>query len=211
MKSLLRLSPFLLLMSLLGCATLPAGPGVSMVPPSGKPFDLFRIEDADCRQWAEQQIGMSPQELANENTVSGAAVGTAIGAGIGGLLGAASGNVGAGAAFGAGTGLLFGSAVGSDNGRVYGQEAQRRYDNAYVQCMYSYGNQILQPGLVYRRRAVVYPSRGSYYYAPSYSPDYQPPPPNQPPPQMYPPETTPYPPPGTPPPDLTPRSKPADD
>jgi hypothetical protein len=28
----------------------------------------------------------------------------------------------------------------------YGREAQRRYDNAYVQCMYSYGNQV--PGLL---------------------------------------------------------------
>ncbi len=148
----------LLLVSLVsaGCATLPTGPSVNVMPAPGKPFDQFMAEDAVCRQYAERQLGMSPQETANRNAVTGAGVGTVIGAGAGALLGAASGHPGAGAAIGAGTGLLFGTAAGASSGQAYGAEAQRRYDNTYVQCMYSKGNQV--PGAV--RRPV------RRYYAP---------------------------------------------
>ena len=72
---------------------------------------------------------------------SGAIAGTALGAGLGAVLGSVSGHAGGGAAVGAASGVLVGTAIGSDSGRAYGGEAQRRYDNAYVQCMYSYGNQ----------------------------------------------------------------------
>jgi hypothetical protein len=135
------------------------------MPTPGKPFDLFIAEDAICRQWAEKRIGMNPQEISNQNAVSGAAVGTAIGAGVGALLGAASGHAGAGAAIGAGSGLLLGTASGADAGQVYGAEAQRRYDNSYLQCMYSKGNQV--PGIVTRptrRYAPAYPPQGGYGY-----------------------------------------------
>ena len=125
-----------------GCATMPTGPSVNVMPAPGKPFDQFIAEDATCRQYAERSIGMNPQEVANRNAVTGAGVGTVIGAGAGALLGAASGNAGAGAAIGAGMGLLAGTATGANSGQVYGAEAQRRYDNAYVQCMYSKGNQV---------------------------------------------------------------------
>jgi len=131
-----------------GCATLPTGPSVNVMPAPGKPFDQFMAEDATCRRWAERQIGMSPQETSNQSAVSGAAVGTVLGAGAGALLGAASGHPGAGAAIGAGSGLLFGTAAGASSGQAYGYEAQRRYDNTYVQCMYSKGNQV--PGTVRR-------------------------------------------------------------
>ena len=152
------LKSILLLMSLVygGCATMPTGPSVNVLPTPGKPFDQFMAEDAACRQYAERSIGMKPQEVANQNAVTGAGVGTVIGAGAGALLGAASGHAGAGAAIGAGTGLLVGTAAGANSGQVYGAEAQRRYDNAYVQCMYSKGNQV--PAAV--RRPV------RYYYAP---------------------------------------------
>jgi hypothetical protein len=131
-----------------GCATLPSGPSVNVLPGPGKSFDQFMAEDATCRQWAERQLGMSPQQTANQNAVSGAAAGTVIGAGAGALLGAASGHPGAGAAIGAGTGLLFGTAAGANSGELSGAEAQRRYDNTYVQCMYSKGNQV--PGAMRR-------------------------------------------------------------
>jgi len=110
--------------------------------------------------------------------VNGAAIGTVLGAGIGALLGAASGNAGAGAAIGAGGGLLAGTATGADSGQVYGQQAQRRYDNTYLQCMYASGNQI--PGTVrrsYRQRSIPAqpPTPPDYVDAPSdYPPDYQP-------------------------------------
>ena len=147
-----------------GCATLPTGPSVRVMPAPGKPFDQFMAEDAICRQWAEKQIGMNPQETSNQNAVTGAALGTAIGAGAGALLGAASGHAGAGAAIGAGSGLLVGTSTGASAGQIYGAEAQHRYDNVYVQCMYSKGNQV--PGIVTqptRRYAPAYPPPGMGY------------------------------------------------
>jgi hypothetical protein len=162
-----------LLAGLTGCATMPSGPSVMVLPTPGKPFEVFQAEDARCRHWAERQLGMSPQENYNQNAVSGAAVGTVLGAGVGAMLGAASGHAGAGAAIGAGSGLLMGSAVGSDAGQVYGDQAQRRYDNTYLQCMYAAGNQI--PGTTrknYRsRRAAPPPPPPGYDSVP---PDYVP-------------------------------------
>jgi len=142
----------LLLLVLGGCATLPTGPSVMVLPPPNKPFEEFQADDAMCRHWAAQQIGQSPQETVNQNTATGAVVGTAIGAGLGAAIGAASGSAGTGAAIGAASGLLVGTASGANAGQVYGYEAQRRYDIAYQQCMYSRGNQI--PGVVTRTRTI---------------------------------------------------------
>jgi uncharacterized protein YcfJ len=156
-----------------GCATLPTGPSVRVLPAPGKTFEQFQVDDAICRQWADRQIG-KPQDTANQNTVTGAAVGTVVGAGLGAAIGAASGNPGAGAAIGAGSGLLVGTASGASAGQVYGAEAQRRYDNTYVQCMYSKGNQV--PGTVRRVRssggAIPPPPPTSERY--SVPPDYYP-------------------------------------
>jgi hypothetical protein len=143
---------FIALLVLSGCATMPTGPSVRVLPTPGKSFEQFMSEDALCRRYAEQQLGMTAQDTANRNTATSAVVGTAIGAGVGAALGAAGGNAGAGAAIGGGTGLLFGAASGSESGRVYGYEAQRRYDNTYVQCMYAKGNQI--PGTMRNTRRV---------------------------------------------------------
>jgi hypothetical protein len=180
----LRRAVFLLLVLLVlgGCATLPTGPSVMVLPPPNKPFEQFQVEDAVCRQWAAQQIGQSPQQTMNQNTATGAVVGTAIGAGLGAAIGAASGSAGTGAAIGAASGLLVGTASGANAGQVYGYEAQRRYDIAYQQCMYSKGNQI--PGVVTRTRTIQrvppppppgYSSSPPSYYAPYAAP----PPPGQ--------------------------------
>jgi len=97
MKRMRRILPFLSLLALSGCETLPIGPSVLVLPARGKPFEVFQAEVADCRQWANQQIGGSAGEY-----------------------------------------------------QAYEwDEAQRRYDNAYLQCMYAKGNQV--PGV--RRRA----------------------------------------------------------
>jgi hypothetical protein len=149
MNSGLRTFSFLMIVLLSGCATVPTGPSVMVLPGSGKTFQQFQGEDALCRQWARQQIGLSPQEAINQNTASGAAVGTIVGAGLGAAIGAASGNAGTGAAIGAASGLLVGSAQGSSAGYYYGWEAQRRYDIAYQQCMYLNGNVI--PGMRVRQ------------------------------------------------------------
>ena len=141
-KQIGRIISSFALFTICGCATIPAGPSVRVLPGQGKPFEQFQEDDAVCRQWAAQQIGISPQDRVNQNAATGAVVGTAIGAGAGALLGAATGHPGAGAAIGAGSGLLVGTATGANAGNASGYEAQRRYDNTYVQCMYSKGNQV---------------------------------------------------------------------
>ncbi len=127
---------------LAGCVSVPIGPRVMVLPAPGKPFDVFVSEENTCRAWASRQIGQSTQETVNQNVAAGAVVGTVVGAGVGAALGSVSGHAGQGAAIGAGTGALFGTAQGAENARYYGEEAQRRYDIAYIQCMYSYGNQV---------------------------------------------------------------------
>jgi hypothetical protein len=145
-----RMIAFILcsLVAVSGCATVPAGPNARVMPGPGKTFEQFQAEDAACRQWAEQQTGQSPQDLANQNTAAGAVVGTAAGAALGAIFGAASGHAGTGAAIGAGTGLLAGTAVGASSGQVSGMQAQRRYDIAYQQCMSAKGNQVPGAGPV---------------------------------------------------------------
>jgi len=149
-----------------GCATLPTGPSVMVLPGDGKPFEKFQAEDANCRQWASHQIGIAPQEVANQNTVSGAVIGTVLGAGLGAAIGAAAGDPAAGAAIGAGSGLLLGTAEGARAGQVSGWEAQQRYDFAYMQCMHANGNQIPKVDQEPRRyyRAVAPPPPVYFYY-----------------------------------------------
>ncbi|MBI3326998.1 MAG: glycine zipper family protein [Nitrospinae bacterium] len=135
----------LILGVLSACATLPTGPSVLVLPGVGKPFDQFQIDDAVCRQFAQQQVGLAPGQVATQQTVTGVAVGAAIGAGVGAAIGAAAGNAGTGAAVGAGSGLLLGTAAGTQGGAVSAQGAQWRYDVVYIQCMYAKGNQV--PGV----------------------------------------------------------------
>ena len=161
-----------------GCATMPPGPSVMVMPPPGKPFELFQMEDATCRQWAEHQAGWHANETVNENLASEAAIGTIVGTGLGAVIGSASGHVGAGAAIGAAGGLALGAAGASEPARASGYEVQRRYDIAYQQCMYSKGNQI--PGSVRESRRV-------RYLPPPPPPDYIPGPPAPSQPYGYPP------------------------
>jgi len=173
-----KMLSFILVLALAGCATLPTGPSVKVLPGSGKSFEQFQADDALCRQWGAQQTGMSPQDTANQNTAAGAVAGTLIGAGLGAAIGAATGNPGTGAAIGAGSGLLVGTASGANAGQVYGMEAQRRYDIAYQQCMFAKGNQV--PGSVSRRvrRASPPPPPpppDMYSVPPDYDPSYPPP------------------------------------
>ena len=167
-RALRRFLSLMILLALGGCASMPKGPSVRVLPAPGKSFEQFQVDDSICRQWAAAQIGESPEETANRNTLNSAVVGTAVGAGVGAAIGAASGNPGAGAAIGGGSGLLLGTASGASSGQMYGGEAQRRYDNAYVQCMYAKGNQV--PGTLRRVR----PERGATDNYPV-PPDYYPP------------------------------------
>lgn len=130
-----------------GCVTVPTGPSVMVLPGSQKPFDAFRADEADCRQYAYSAIGGVAGEQAAANSAAASAVaGTLLGAAAGAAIGSASGQAGPGAAIGAGTGLLFGSAVGSNTAGASYRYTQRQYDNAYLQCMYGKGNQVPMRG-----------------------------------------------------------------
>jgi hypothetical protein len=159
---------------LTGCAALPAGPSVMVLPGNGKGFEEFRFDDGVCRQWAAQQSGAPPTQAATDTTLSGAAIGTALGAASGAAVGAAAGNPAMGAAVGAGLGLFGGTAVGADQAGGVQWAVQHRYDIAYLQCMYAKGNQIPVPGGF--ERTATPPS------ALRVSGDVPPPPPGRPPP-----------------------------
>ena len=137
----LLLLPFFAVLALAGCVTAPVGPAVMALPGSTKSFDAFRVDDMACRDYAHYLIGPlpgQPGDVAAANALGGAALGAAAGA----IIGAATGQAGHGAAIGAGTGLLFGSAAGANAAGYTSYDLQRRYDAAYLQCMYAKGNQV---------------------------------------------------------------------
>jgi hypothetical protein len=167
LKPLLILSVLISVLSLAACVSVPTGPSVVVLPGSGKNFDQFRFDDGGCRQYAYDQIGGQTAARAQEQSaVTSAVVGTAIGA----LAGAAIGGNSSGAAVGAGVGLLGGSLAGASAGNVSAYESQRRYDVAYLQCMYSKGHKVPMSG-----RAA--PAYGPAYSAPPPPPPGAPPPP----------------------------------
>lgn len=116
---------------LAGCAQMPQGPMVAIMPPPNKPFEVFVQEDRYCRDWAKQSIGASdaPGEAMAASTIAGTVIGAVIGA-------AANGRAGEGAAVGA----VIGATSGSGKGAYTAHRAQRSYDIAYQQCMVSKGN-----------------------------------------------------------------------
>jgi len=140
----MREKAFLILLAFgaTACASIPTGPTVMVLPGQGKPFEQFQAEDGLCRQWAAQEAGITPEQIANQPVVTGAAVGTVLGAGLGAAIGAASGNPGIGAAIGAGSGLLVGTGIGYGESAAAVGSVQWRYDIAFEQCMYAKGNQI---------------------------------------------------------------------
>ena len=154
-----------------GCVVAPPpSPRVAVMPAPGKPFDQFTAEDRECRDWAERSSGTNSTERAQQSFVNSAALGTVVGAAAGALIG---GN--RGAASGAGAGLVVGSAVGADNAGYVARDAQRRYDIAYQQCMYSKGNQI--PGQRYSGVSAPPPPSGNAPPTADYPPSTYPPPP----------------------------------
>ena len=153
-----------------GCATAPLGPTVQVMPSPGKPFAKFQTESEECQAWAFQQMGgQEAVDRINANAVLYGIIGGAIGAGIGALSGASWGYsprstrryAAHGAAMGAGIGTAAGAAQGAAASAYSSQQLQMIYDDAYLQCMYSKGNQV--PGSVpnYERE---YYDQGYYNY-----------------------------------------------
>jgi len=181
------------LVALAGCVSVPQGPTVAVMPGAGKSLDQFSADAAMCQQFAQSAIA-GPSQAAQDYTAANTAGSAAVGAAVGALIGSATGQAGAGAAWGAGTGLLFGGAAAGNAGAVSSYTLQRQFDIAYMQCMYTRGNQV--PGRMVQRSA----PRGSYPpsgYAPpparyGVPPNAVAPPPDTPPPPGY---ATPAPPP----------------
>lgn len=134
----LRLIPLVALLMTGACTTVPSGPGVMVLPGSGKSFDQFRADDFDCQQFASTQTGgTTPGQAATDSGVTSAAVGAVVGAAAGAAL-----SGGRGAAVGAGTGLAVGALAGTGTAEGSTYSLQRRYDIAYIQCMYAKGHKV---------------------------------------------------------------------
>jgi hypothetical protein len=156
------------------------------LPGTGKSFNQFLFDEADCKHYASAQIGV---RATNEP-----------GTGNGNETAASSG---VSAPVRAESELLVGSMVEGDMGASGGLNLQQRYDLAYYQCMYAKGHRIPVSGdLEYSRqlikdkdsnhaplpapsRTISLPSDGSFVPPPP--PHGHPPPP---PPDVYTPQTT---------------------
>ena len=138
MKQKLKIVGSTLLALLNGCAHMPTGPSIMVLPGSRMSFEQFRADDYDCRQYAFGQIGgTTANQAAADSQIGSAIVGSAIGAAAGAAMGG-----GDGAAIGAGTGLVAGSLVGTSEGQRAAYATQEDYDNAYIQCMNAKGHRV---------------------------------------------------------------------
>lgn len=122
---------------LTGCAHLPTGPSVMVLPGTQMSFEQFQHDDYACQQYASGRIGASPNQAAADSQIGSGLAGAAVGAAAGAALGG-----GGGAAIGAGTGLVAGSMVGMGESRGAAYATQEGYDNAYIQCMYGKGHRV---------------------------------------------------------------------
>ncbi len=139
---------------LVACAQMPAGPSVAVMPAPNKPFDVFVQEDQLCRGWASHSIGVPGHEAQADRVLSSAVAGAVIGAIAGAMVGGDR-NIGAGAAMG----TAIGASAGAGQSAQSTWAAQRRYDIAYQQCMYSKGNLVPSYGDgTYRYRAAPPPA-----------------------------------------------------
>lgn len=150
------------------CVSLPNGPSVLVMPGTGMSFEQFRQDDALCRQYAGSQIGLPSDSAATNAGLRSAAVGATVGAVAGAVI---DGRQGAGV--GAGTGLIVGSMAGAGTAQVSAYEAQSRYDNAFVQCMYAKGHRVPVSGYYTPERSPA----GTAPVTPKAAPQYPPPPP----------------------------------
>lgn len=165
--------------ALAGCAVAPpTGPSVAVMPGQGKSFEAFQADDAACRQYAEQQTGIAPQEAANQSLVGSAALGTVLGAAAGAAIGAAAGNPAMGAAIGAGSGAVLGTGYGAGAAQYSADNVQYRYDTGYLQCMSAKGESVPQmptPQTAYGGGAAYAgPAYAAYPYYPAYPYSYYP-------------------------------------
>jgi uncharacterized protein YcfJ len=118
------------------CATTPMGPTVQVMPGATIPFPIFQQDQDTCKQYAQSQVA-GQADSANKNAVGAAVLGTVLGAALGGAVGQ-----GHGAGVGSAAGAIVGTGVGTSASQNAQLSIQDQYNNAYVQCMYSKGNQV---------------------------------------------------------------------
>jgi uncharacterized protein YcfJ len=147
MKKITTVLPLGALLLLGACASTPTAPSMLVLPGSTKNFEQFRVDDIDCRQYAQMQIGSNSAELAQQDSIARSAI---VGTVLGAVAGAAI-NGGHGAGVGAGAGLALGGLSGASSSQGTGYNLQQRYDISYQQCMYAKGNQIPSYGTGNRR------------------------------------------------------------
>lgn len=139
----------LAVLALAGCAQMPTGPTVTVMPGPNKPFEVFVADDRLCRDWALSSSGGRSADTANQRAVGTAVTGAVLGAAVGAAVGGGHSGAGVGAAMGG----MTGAAVGADQSSHSSYGAQRRYDIAYQQCMYAKGNQVPAVGYAGYRSA----------------------------------------------------------
>ena len=135
-----------------GCAQVPQGPSVQVLPGRGKPFEVFAQDDAICRQYAASAV-QGQAERANNRALGGAVLGTVLGAGLGAAVGG-----GRGAGIGAAGGATLGTGVGASGSGEAQYSIQGQYDNAYVACQSSKGNQVARPAVIAQPAVIVQPA-----------------------------------------------------
>jgi hypothetical protein len=123
------------IMLLTGCATQPLEPTVAVAPPPKKLPEAFQVDQAVCKQYADQQVA-DYQE--NPSVALGVMmVGLILIPGLGWAWAGERGVIVGGA-----LGLGGGAALGVSEEERTRSDAQRRYDLAYQQCMYVEGNDV---------------------------------------------------------------------
>jgi outer membrane lipoprotein SlyB len=151
---------------LAGCASVPEGPTVPVMPAKGKSFSQFQSEDAECQDYAAARVERSAHR-ANDRALATALIGAAIGAGLGAAAGEGEGEA---ITTGAIAGGAIGTSIGANDSRFAQGTIQGRYNLAYAQCMHGKGNRI--PGADDEEG----PPPG---YGDRYDRDYPPPPPSR--------------------------------
>jgi hypothetical protein len=125
---------------LCSCASTPMGPTVQVMPGPTVPFQIFQQNQEECKQYAQSQVA-GQADQANKAALGAAVLGTALGAATGAATSWHGEDAGAGAALGA----TAGTAIGAAGSQGAQGSIQDQYNNAYMQCMYSKGNQV--PGM----------------------------------------------------------------
>ena len=112
----------------------PPAPSSYQAPPSRPAYGRNYNQDLmECKMLAQRVSGYTPQKA-----IEGGLLGGALGAAAGAAIGAVTGSPGKGAAIGAAAGGIGGGAYNA-------VEAERKYKQAYINCMRSRGWNVINP------------------------------------------------------------------